>query len=134
MSQQVARPTRDMDGSTSEIPDGMVDKVKYYVNKLRNADNETWGKDEVLDVLYWWRQLVGLFFGLVWGIAPLTGWYAFAGFIVLNMVITVSIYKNIMGVDEEDFGGHNELLGEGVQGSSSVFMVTWILTYTALHS
>lgn len=44
MSQQVARPTRDMDGSTSEIPDGMVDKVKYYVNKLRNADNETWGK------------------------------------------------------------------------------------------
>lgn len=36
-------------------------------------------QDEVLDVLYWWRQLVGLFFGLVWGIAPLTGWYAFAG-------------------------------------------------------
>lgn len=27
-------------------------------------------------------------------------------------------------VDEEDFGGHNELLGEGVQGSSSVFMVS----------
>jgi EMC6 len=35
-------------------------------------------QDEVLDVLYWWRQICSLLLGLLWGAIPLTGWWSFA--------------------------------------------------------
>jgi hypothetical protein len=34
-------------------------------------------------------------------------------------------------IDEEDFGGHGDLFNEGLPGSGSLFMVAWVLTYTA---
>ena len=74
----------------------------YYIQKMKQGESATWEKvkfgqtpkqrlqdisssaltihyaqDEVLDVIYWWRQLLGLLLGLVWGILPLTGLIGF---------------------------------------------------------
>lgn len=41
-------------------------------------------KDELLDVIYWGRQVLGLAIGIIWGAIPLHGLFA----IVLYVVIT----------------------------------------------
>lgn len=42
--------------------------------KLGLTKNAEWPDEEIfLDWIYWSRQLVGLVFGVVWGLIPLTG-------------------------------------------------------------
>lgn len=42
--------------------------------KLGLTKNAEWPDEEVfLDFIYWSRQIVGLVFGLIWGLIPLTG-------------------------------------------------------------
>ena len=33
----------------------------------------SWLQDDLLDIVYWMRQLASLIVGLIWGILPLTG-------------------------------------------------------------
>lgn len=37
-------------------------------------------QEELLDVIYWQRQLVALAAGVAWGVLPLTGLWAFLGY------------------------------------------------------
>lgn len=42
--------------------------------KLGLTKNAEWPDEEIfLDWIYWSRQIVGLVFGLIWGLIPLTG-------------------------------------------------------------
>lgn len=42
--------------------------------KLGLTKNADWPDEEIfLDWIYWSRQIVGLFLGLIWGLIPLTG-------------------------------------------------------------
>lgn len=59
---------------------GGADKIKTQtvsfseLMKLGFTKNAEWPDDEVfLDFIYWSRQIVGLLFGVVWGLIPLTG-------------------------------------------------------------
>jgi len=106
----------------------------YYIQKIKQGESATWEKDEVLDVIYWWRQLLGLLLGLVWGILPLTGLIGFGMFFGANILFTAMFYRNILGVDEEDYGGHNDFLSEGMPSCIGIFMLTWTLVFTALHA
>ena len=36
-------------------------------------------QEDLLDVLYWLRQLIAILAGVAWGLVPLTGLYAFLG-------------------------------------------------------
>ena len=40
---------------------------------------------------------------------------------------------NSSRLDEDDYGGHGALLGEGFMPSVFVFQLFWILTYSLLH-
>lgn len=42
--------------------------------KLGLTKNAEWPDDEIfLDWIYWSRQIVGVFLGVIWGLIPLTG-------------------------------------------------------------
>lgn len=47
--------------------------------KLGLTKGAEWPDDEIfLDWIYWSRQVVGLLFGLIWGLLPLTGFIGLA--------------------------------------------------------
>lgn len=47
--------------------------------KLGLTKNAEWPDEEIfLDWIYWSRQIVGLVFGLIWGLIPLTGLFGLA--------------------------------------------------------
>jgi hypothetical protein len=42
-----------------------------------DRSSPTHPQDDLLDVLFWWRHLVSIVFGVIWGILPMTGFYGF---------------------------------------------------------
>ena len=39
-----------------------------------------WGdKDDFLDVIYWFRQIIAVVLGVIWGVLPLRGFLGIAG-------------------------------------------------------
>jgi hypothetical protein len=64
---------------------GGVDKMKTQtvsfgeLVKLGLTKNAVWPDDEIfLDWIYWSRQIVGLFLGVIWGLVPFTGIFGLA--------------------------------------------------------
>jgi len=90
--------------------------------------NSTWKKPELLDVVHWLRQLLGIVFGIVFGFIPLTGFVGISSFCLLNTAVVYFYYSQILGVDDEDFGRW-ELTSEGFMSSFGLFLVTWVLAY-----
>lgn len=90
-------------------------------------------KDEFLDVIYWSRQIIATVLGLLWGIIPLKGFLGIAIFGALNAGILYVYFGNYQRVDEEEFGGLWELTKEGFMSSFALFLVTWIIVYSAIY-
>ncbi|XP_037540019.1 uncharacterized protein RAB5IF [Nematolebias whitei] len=90
-------------------------------------------KDEFLDVIYWLRQIIAVILGVVWGVAPLKGFLGIAIFCVINAGLLYLYFSSFQQVDEEEYGGTWELTKEGFMTSFALFLVVWIIFYTALH-
>ncbi|TRY53911.1 hypothetical protein DNTS_033797 [Danionella cerebrum] len=67
-------------------------------------------KDEFLDVVYWIRQIIAVILGVIWGIAPLKGFLGIAIFCVLNAAVLYVYFSSFQQVDEEEYGGLDNLL------------------------
>jgi len=93
------------------------------------AGHRDWDKDLLLDTLHWMRQILALAFGVAFGVVPLTGALPFFAFSGINLLSGFVLYRSFR-VDEEDFGGHQVLIQEGMAQASSLFMVTWICVYS----
>lgn len=79
------------------------------------------------------RQALGLAIGILWGYLPWTGFVAFLAF-VAAAVSAAGLAQSALGLDDDHpavAGG--ELVGEGMPGSLSLFLVAWALSYTAFH-
>ncbi|KAJ8412244.1 hypothetical protein AAFF_G00145110 [Aldrovandia affinis] len=90
-------------------------------------------KDEFLDVIYWFRQIIAVVLGAIWGIAPLKGFLGIAIFCIINAGLLYVYFSGYQQVDEEEYGGAWELTKEGFMTSFALFLVVWIVFYTALH-
>eukprot|EP00946_MAST-07B_sp_MAST-7B-sp1_P000558 g558.t1 len=88
----------------------------------------------LLDELYWVRCAVAPCFGLAFGAAPLEGAAGLAAFVVLSTVIVFVYMRARYVLDEDSYGGITGLLQEGGMPSFALFMLTWIITYTAMHA
>ncbi|KAA3458559.1 Rab5-interacting [Gossypium australe] len=105
----------------------------------------SWDKDQLGDVLHWIRQVVALFYGLLWGAIPVVGgiWIFitvttqakdnYTGFSGHNTGIIYGYYAMTLKIDEEEFGGHAALLQEGLIASITLFLLAWILVYSLAH-
>uniref|UniRef100_A0A8C4Q2H2 RAB5 interacting factor n=1 Tax=Eptatretus burgeri TaxID=7764 RepID=A0A8C4Q2H2_EPTBU len=79
--------------------------------------------DEFLDTIYWFRQVLGLVLGIVWGVLPLRGFVGILLFCAISAGLLYLYFSNFQNVDEEEFGGTWELTKEGFMTSFSLFLV-----------
>uniref|UniRef100_A0A671SJU7 RAB5 interacting factor n=1 Tax=Sinocyclocheilus anshuiensis TaxID=1608454 RepID=A0A671SJU7_9TELE len=80
-------------------------------------------KDEFLDVVYWFRQIIAIILGVIWGVAPLKGFLGIAIFCVINAGVLYLYFSSFQQVDEEEYGGTWELTKEGFMTSFALFLV-----------
>eukprot|EP00898_Chlorokybus_atmophyticus_P007697 jgi/Chlat1/7929/Chrsp68S00584 len=124
------RPT----ASSSKVPASFGGSSLVASSLRRLADKETpFEKDELLDVVHWIRQGLGLLCGLVWGFIPLVGSPAILAFLFLNAAVPFLYYHSYLQVDPDDYGGHFMLLTEGSLSGIPLFLVSWIVTYSLLN-
>lgn len=99
---------------------------------LPSAVEKEWQEDELLDTVYWMRQTLAVVSGVFWGFLPLTGLWAFLGYLAL-INLTVIIFVNTQQIEIDDFGGPMVFM-EGLPPAIATFLLFWIGTYTAAHS
>uniref|UniRef100_A0A8C0ZAT8 RAB5 interacting factor n=1 Tax=Cyanistes caeruleus TaxID=156563 RepID=A0A8C0ZAT8_CYACU len=89
--------------------------------------------DEFLDVIYWFRQIIAVILGIIWGVVPLKGFVGIAVFCLINAGVLYLYFSSFQQIDEEEYGGTWELTKEGFMTSFALFLVVWIIFYTAIH-
>lgn len=124
----------------------MAKKTSPHKNKappsLHHSSKATWlsifdrnhiweDKDDVLDAVYWYRQVLAIVMGVIWGLLGLTGILGFVSFAVLNSIAAYAI-ANRTGYDF-DPDEYYLSVKEGFMTTLATFLVTWIVTYTATH-
>lgn len=98
------------------------------------AKSEWPDKEELLDVVYWGRQILALLVGLVWGFLPLTGILGIILYVAATTLLLNSYVGGYQKQDVEEFGGFMSLAQEGFMSAFATFMVSWIIAYTSMHS
>ncbi|XP_005986807.1 uncharacterized protein RAB5IF [Latimeria chalumnae] len=107
-------------------------KVSTWSKAIKT--NSVWeDKDEFLDVIYWFRQILAVILGVIWGTVPLKGFLGIAIFCLINAGVLYLYFSSFQQVDEEEYGGTWELTKEGFMTSFALFLVVWIILYTAIH-
>ncbi|KAK9696541.1 EMC6 [Popillia japonica] len=98
------------------------------------TSNSDWpDKEEFLDVVYWMRQFIGIFIGILWGLIPLKGFLGLSLFMLINAAIVYFYCVNFQNINEEEYGGTWELTKEGFMTSFAGFLVTWVIIYSGLY-
>uniref|UniRef100_A0A8C0FJ07 RAB5 interacting factor n=1 Tax=Bubo bubo TaxID=30461 RepID=A0A8C0FJ07_BUBBB len=80
-------------------------------------------KDEFLDVIYWFRQIIAVILGIIWGVVPLKGFVGIAVFCLINAGVLYLYFSSFQQIDEEEYGGTWELTKEGFMTSFALFLV-----------
>ncbi|XP_038606383.1 respirasome Complex Assembly Factor 1 [Tachyglossus aculeatus] len=122
---------RKEESPQSPVANGAV-RAKAWAKALRS--DAAWDdKDEFLDVIYWFRQIIAVILGVIWGVVPLKGFIGIAIFCLINAGILYLYFSSFQQIDEEEYGGTWELTKEGFMTSFALFLVVWIIFYTAIH-
>jgi len=126
----MSSPSRN---STGTVNESTGSSISCTIGKALIAKSSWHDKDEFLDVIYWFRQILGVAFGLLWGIVAVKGIFGLALFAALNAGLLYVYFSGFQSVDEEEYGGVWELTKEGFMTSMASFLVIWIIVYTGMH-
>ncbi|XP_066187140.1 GEL complex subunit OPTI [Sylvia atricapilla] len=74
-----------------------------------------------LDVIYWFRQIIAVILGIIWGVVPLKGFVGIAVFCLINAGVLYLYFSSFQQIDEEEYGGTWELTKEGFMTSLHCF-------------
>lgn len=109
--------------------DGMTTSSKPTWFSLFDKNHKWEDKDEVLDAVYWSRQVIAIFMGIVWGLLGIQGFVGIVSFAILNSIAAYAIANNT----GYDFDPDENFLSvkEGFMTTFATFLVSWIVTYTA---
>ncbi|GFR49367.1 hypothetical protein Agub_g11393 [Astrephomene gubernaculifera] len=107
--------------------------IALYLDLIRQGPDAEWTKDDLLSCVHWQKQLTAAVLGLLWGVLPLQGLEGFAGFFVLQLLVTTLFYRLVLRVNEEVHGGVGEALFEGLPTFTAVFVLFWVVTFNVLH-
>ena len=97
----------------------------------RAREPQSLEKDEVLDTIFWFRQMVGFAVGLVAGCVGLTGYPVILAFAASLFGASTLFQSRFLQLDEDDYNPQ-ELMMEGLGNSVGLFLLTWILLHTFL--
>jgi hypothetical protein len=82
--------------------------------------------------VYWFKQIFAVFIGIACGIVPLTGVSGLAVFAISIATLSYIFGFFWLRLDEELVGGPFAVATEGGFTAFSIFMITWVLTYTVI--
>jgi len=115
-------------------PEAETEKLEQSLWAKAITPNSAWeDKDEFLDIIYWFRQIIAILFGFVWGFIPLKGLLGIGLFCIINSGVIYLYFNNFHGIDEEEYGGAWELTKEGFLSSFALFLVAWVFIYSGVH-
>lgn len=84
-----------------------------------------WDKDDLLDALFLLRTLAGAGAGLAFGLGGITGGPP-ALLLLAALAAGGLAWARAVGVeDDEEYGGQNALLGEGLAPATALFLVSY---------
>ena len=84
-------------------------------------------------MIYWFQKIIAVVLGVIWGLLPLLGFLGIAGFFLINADVLYLYFSDYLQIDEEEYGGMWELTKEGFMTSFALFVVLWIIYYSATH-
>lgn len=114
---------------TQEASEKQVPKKSLWEKAMTRGEAVSMEKDEILDVLFWFRQIVSVALGIAAGISQQTGAPVIIIYVALMFAANYYYQTLFLDVDPEDFNP-NELLMEGLGNSIGLFLLFWILLYT----
>ncbi|XP_054074561.1 GEL complex subunit OPTI isoform X1 [Rissa tridactyla] len=100
--------------------------------KALRSDSAWHDKDEFLDVIYWFRQIIAVILGIIWGVVPLKGFVGIAVFCLINAGVLYLYFSSFQQIDEEEYGGTWELTKEGFMTSFALFLVMPLVFFTLI--
>eukprot|EP00475_Leptophrys_vorax_P012277 TRINITY_DN1869_c0_g1_i1.p1 TRINITY_DN1869_c0_g1~~TRINITY_DN1869_c0_g1_i1.p1 ORF type:complete len:167 (-),score=49.13 TRINITY_DN1869_c0_g1_i1:46-480(-) len=121
----------DTDSANGKGSDAEIKPSLWELAKMPNSDG-LWEKDDLFTVLHWIRQVIGIVFGVIFGLIPLTGFIGNITFISTVSAICYLYYAKYLAIDEEEFGRF-ELLSEGFMNAYALFLVSWTTTYSIVQ-
>uniref|UniRef100_A0A158P7Q7 RSN1_7TM domain-containing protein n=1 Tax=Angiostrongylus cantonensis TaxID=6313 RepID=A0A158P7Q7_ANGCA len=108
-------------------------QITFQLAKAIRAGSEWSDKDELLDVVYWGRQVLSLIIGIAFGVTSMHGILAILAYVAISTVVAQHFVVKYQQVDEDEVGGFWELAKEGFGSAFATFMVSWITVYSAVH-
>merc|ERR1712228_301011 len=89
--------------------------------------------DAILDMVTKYRWFISIFMGPLWGLLGLKGLFGIALYGVVISMFSVMLVKNHSNEAMEQVGGFNTIVKEGGFTAAAAFMITWIISNTALN-
>jgi len=122
-------------GSSRKPPATLTEQASSsdLLRRAFKAKSEWSDKDDILDVVYWIRQVMGLILGVIWGLIPVYGIIGLIIYVAFSTGIIHLYVTSFQQVDEDTLGGFWELAKEGFMSGFATFLICWIIVYSALY-
>ncbi|KAL0487681.1 hypothetical protein AKO1_008745 [Acrasis kona] len=102
--------------------------------KVGQPRQYSWEKDEILEVIYWQKQILSLILGITWGVLKLQYLPVIIAFLVMIGAASYFVGFQILPGDEtEGVGGPWPVVTEGGMPAFATFLLAWIITYTMCY-
>ncbi|KAA8495428.1 hypothetical protein FVE85_1583 [Porphyridium purpureum] len=88
--------------------------------------------NQVLDLLYWMRQIGALIMGVVLGAGAVEGFVGFVAFGVCVIMLPLVYLNMYLNTNDELHGGAKAFLMEGTMPSLGLFVLVWTLAFSIL--
>ncbi len=86
-------------------------------------------KDKILDKIFWFKLIISLAVGVVYGFLSITGFLSFLLFAVGMTILSFVYFRRILNEDDEgDY--QSEVFVEGLNVGIPVFLLSWTIVYT----
>ncbi|KAJ2807695.1 hypothetical protein H4R20_001176 [Coemansia guatemalensis] len=95
--------------------------------------DQSWRKDELRTVAFWAVATFSVVLGSFFGLVGLRGLPCFVAFFAGTVGVPSIYWTSFLGVNDEDFGGKMEILGDSMGTGAAIFMLSWIGLFTAIH-
>jgi len=106
----------------------LSDRVPWQ--QIINKDYD-WTKKELLNTIYWIRQILAIIIGPAFGILSVTGSTGILSFVSISLLLLFFWYGRFLQLDVEEFGQW-DLATEGFGPSFALFILLWTCFYS-LH-
>ncbi|KAJ2898742.1 hypothetical protein IWW38_001250 [Coemansia aciculifera] len=109
-------------------------KRKLSVWEKAFMRDEDWRKDELREVVFWLIAGFSLVLGLFFGLAGFRGLPCFVSYFIGVAALPSVYWTSFLGVDDADFGGKMEVVGDSLGTGAAMFVLAWVGTFTTFHS